>query len=59
MWVRDAACAELQYDRALLPPDSYVRQIHDAGHASAVFCFGDAIMILKVRLADEGKRREQ
>jgi hypothetical protein len=36
---------------------SHVRQIHDAGDASAVFSFGDAL-ILKVRLADEGTRRE-
>lgn len=39
------------------PLDSHVRQVHDAGDASAVFRFGDAL-ILKVRLADDGTRRE-
>jgi hypothetical protein len=40
-----------------LPPDGHVRQIHDAGDASAVFSFGDAL-ILKVRIANESTRRE-
>jgi hypothetical protein len=41
-----------------LPPDgTHARQIHDAGDASAVFSFGDEI-IVKVRIACDGTRRE-
>ncbi|KAG7294592.1 hypothetical protein NEMBOFW57_004668 [Staphylotrichum longicolle] len=41
----------------LLPDDPHVRQIHDAGNASAVFSFGNEI-IIKVRIACDGTRRE-
>ncbi|KAH7016272.1 uncharacterized protein B0I36DRAFT_368835 [Microdochium trichocladiopsis] len=40
-----------------IPDNSHVRQIHDAGDASAVFAFGDAL-ILKIRLATHGTRQE-
>ncbi|KAF7865827.1 hypothetical protein EAF04_005992 [Stromatinia cepivora] len=35
-------------DSVSIPPGSHVRQIHDAGDASAVFSFGD-VLILKVK----------
>ncbi|KAH6641670.1 kinase-like domain-containing protein [Chaetomium tenue] len=40
-----------------LAPDGHARQIHDAGDVSAVFSFGDEI-IIKIRLATDETRRE-
>lgn len=40
-----------------LDPHGYARQIHDAGDVSAVFSFGDAL-IIKVRVATMSTRRE-
>ncbi|KAK4201564.1 kinase-like domain-containing protein [Triangularia verruculosa] len=44
-------------DAGPLAPNGHASQIHDAGDASAVFCFGDAL-IIKVRIAEDGTRRE-
>ncbi|KAK4106889.1 hypothetical protein N658DRAFT_563606 [Parathielavia hyrcaniae] len=44
-------------DGGPLPPDGHVRQIHDAGDASAVLSFGNEL-IVQVRVAEEITRRE-
>lgn len=44
-------------DAGPLPPDSHVRQIHDAGDVSAVFSFGNRL-IVKVRIANDDTLRE-
>ena len=44
-------------DAGPLAPDGHARQIHDAGDVSAVFSFGDAL-IVKVRVANDSTRRE-
>ncbi|KAK3320190.1 hypothetical protein B0T19DRAFT_283631 [Cercophora scortea] len=44
-------------DVGSLAPDGHARQIHDAGDVSAVFSFGDAL-IIKVRIANDNTRRE-
>jgi len=40
-----------------LTPDGHARQIHDAGNVSAVFSFGDEL-IIKNRIATENTRRD-
>ena len=45
------------HDVRPLDPDGHVRQIHDAGDGSAVFSFGDSI-IVKIRIARDNTRRE-
>ncbi|KXJ85409.1 kinase-like domain-containing protein [Microdochium bolleyi] len=52
-----SAAPEPLPDTKSLPDDSHVRKIHEAGDESAVFKFGDAL-ILKIRLATPGTRRE-
>lgn len=44
-------------DAGPLAPDGHARQIHDAGDASAVFRFGDSL-IIKIRIANDNTRRE-
>ncbi|POR31094.1 Kinase-like domain-containing protein [Tolypocladium paradoxum] len=44
-------------DAGPLAPDGHALQIHDAGDVSAVFSFGDAL-IIKVRIANDNTRRE-
>ncbi|KAK4155048.1 kinase-like domain-containing protein [Chaetomidium leptoderma] len=46
-----------QPDSGPLAPDGHARQIHDAGDESAVFNFGDAL-IIKIRIATDNTRRE-
>lgn len=41
-----------------IPADGHVRQIHDAGDSSAVFEFGNSL-ILKVKLAREGPKEHE
>ncbi|KAI3326669.1 kinase-like domain-containing protein [Xylariaceae sp. AK1471] len=45
-------------DAGPIPQTSHVRQVHDAGDASAVFSFGDKL-ILKVKLISEGGRPQE
>ena len=46
-----------QPDASPLPPDGYACQIHEAGESSAVFGFGD-LLIIKIRNACDNTRRE-
>ncbi|KAL2257744.1 hypothetical protein VTK26DRAFT_9224 [Humicola hyalothermophila] len=43
--------------RLPLVPDGHARRIHDAGDVSAVFSFGESL-IVKARIADNNTRRE-
>ncbi len=52
-----SAAPGLQLDAGPLFPDGHARQIHDAGDSSAVFGFGDSL-IIKIRNACDNTRRE-
>ena len=52
-----SAAAAPRPDAGPLPPDGHARQVHEAGESSAVFGFGDSL-IIKIRNACDNTRRE-